>query len=190
MASDIYICKSVGGCVWCVCVYRVSDEKDARGYLQALATKMTEELEGLRTTSLGAKGTVRHTHTHTHFRCQSPCLVGGRKVHTPSHVCREPPSNWGLPLIRFPPHWLWLLLTYLFFFCDNLALPLREGVLLLVLLWTTDFIPNVQWHSPEPWMHSVKMCNAAWYGKHFQTVKVHMQVLTRQRASKVAGSGH
>jgi len=25
--------------------YRVSDEKDARGYLQALATKMTEELE-------------------------------------------------------------------------------------------------------------------------------------------------
>ncbi|XP_063079682.1 serine/threonine-protein kinase MRCK alpha isoform X2 [Engraulis encrasicolus] len=35
----------------------VSDEKDARGYLQALATKMTEELEGLRTTSLGARGT-------------------------------------------------------------------------------------------------------------------------------------
>ncbi|XP_030626502.1 serine/threonine-protein kinase MRCK alpha isoform X2 [Chanos chanos] len=35
----------------------VSDEKDARGYLQALATKMTEELEGLRNTSLGAKGT-------------------------------------------------------------------------------------------------------------------------------------
>uniref|UniRef100_A0A8C2HXY4 Serine/threonine-protein kinase MRCK alpha n=1 Tax=Cyprinus carpio TaxID=7962 RepID=A0A8C2HXY4_CYPCA len=35
----------------------VSDEKDARGYLQALATKMTEELEGLRSTSLGARGT-------------------------------------------------------------------------------------------------------------------------------------
>nr|XP_055043218.1 serine/threonine-protein kinase MRCK alpha isoform X6 [Misgurnus anguillicaudatus] len=35
----------------------VSDEKDARGYLQALATKMTEELEGLRNTSLGARGT-------------------------------------------------------------------------------------------------------------------------------------
>uniref|UniRef100_A0AAQ5XME1 non-specific serine/threonine protein kinase n=1 Tax=Amphiprion ocellaris TaxID=80972 RepID=A0AAQ5XME1_AMPOC len=33
----------------------VSDEKDARGYLQALATKMTEELEGLRNTSLGAR---------------------------------------------------------------------------------------------------------------------------------------
>ncbi|KAL0165423.1 hypothetical protein M9458_041176, partial [Cirrhinus mrigala] len=31
--------------------------KDARGYLQALATKMTEELEGLRNTSLGARGT-------------------------------------------------------------------------------------------------------------------------------------
>lgn len=29
-------------------IYRVSDEKDARGYLQALATKMTEELENLK----------------------------------------------------------------------------------------------------------------------------------------------
>jgi serine/threonine-protein kinase MRCK len=28
--------------------HRVSDEKDARGYLQALATKMTEELEFLK----------------------------------------------------------------------------------------------------------------------------------------------
>ncbi|XP_051502399.1 serine/threonine-protein kinase MRCK alpha isoform X2 [Myxocyprinus asiaticus] len=35
----------------------VSDEKDARGYLQALATKMTEELEGLRYTSLGEQAT-------------------------------------------------------------------------------------------------------------------------------------
>ncbi|XP_024909374.1 serine/threonine-protein kinase MRCK alpha, partial [Cynoglossus semilaevis] len=35
----------------------VSDEKDARGYLQALATKMTEELEGLRNTSLGTRAT-------------------------------------------------------------------------------------------------------------------------------------
>ncbi|XP_026085927.1 serine/threonine-protein kinase MRCK alpha-like isoform X8 [Carassius auratus] len=35
----------------------VSDEKDARGYLQALASKMTEELEGLRTASLGARAT-------------------------------------------------------------------------------------------------------------------------------------
>ncbi|XP_034018471.1 serine/threonine-protein kinase MRCK beta isoform X1 [Thalassophryne amazonica] len=33
----------------------VSDEKDARGYLQALATKMTEELETLRSTGLGAR---------------------------------------------------------------------------------------------------------------------------------------
>ena len=29
-------------------LFRVSDEKDARGYLQALATKMTEELEALK----------------------------------------------------------------------------------------------------------------------------------------------
>lgn len=42
---------------------RVSDEKDARGYLQALATKMTEELEGLRNTSLGARATVTHSHS-------------------------------------------------------------------------------------------------------------------------------
>jgi hypothetical protein len=28
----------------------VSDEKEARGYLQALASKMTEELEGLKAT--------------------------------------------------------------------------------------------------------------------------------------------
>lgn len=31
-----------------VCFFRVSDEKEARGYLQALATKMTEELEALK----------------------------------------------------------------------------------------------------------------------------------------------
>ncbi|CDQ59955.1 unnamed protein product [Oncorhynchus mykiss] len=50
----------------------VSDEKDARGYLQALATKMTEELEGLRNTSLGARATLcqvgwrasRHSYFH------------------------------------------------------------------------------------------------------------------------------
>uniref|UniRef100_A0A4W5PGQ1 non-specific serine/threonine protein kinase n=1 Tax=Hucho hucho TaxID=62062 RepID=A0A4W5PGQ1_9TELE len=35
----------------------VSDEKDTRGYLQALASKMTEELEGLRNTSLGSRAT-------------------------------------------------------------------------------------------------------------------------------------
>ncbi|XP_066533839.1 serine/threonine-protein kinase MRCK beta isoform X2 [Hoplias malabaricus] len=33
----------------------VSDEKDARGYLQALATKMTDELESLRNSSLGPR---------------------------------------------------------------------------------------------------------------------------------------
>lgn len=34
---------------------RVSDEKDARGYLQALASKMTEELEALRSSSPGPR---------------------------------------------------------------------------------------------------------------------------------------
>lgn len=33
----------------------VSDEKDARGYLQALASKMTEELDSLKTSSLGPR---------------------------------------------------------------------------------------------------------------------------------------
>ena len=33
--------------------FRVSDEKEARGYLQALATKMSEELEGLKAASVG-----------------------------------------------------------------------------------------------------------------------------------------
>lgn len=37
---------------------RVSDEKDARGYLQALASKMTEELESLRSSSLGSRTLV------------------------------------------------------------------------------------------------------------------------------------
>ncbi|KAK2508571.1 hypothetical protein MC885_001767 [Smutsia gigantea] len=35
----------------------VSDEKDARGYLQALASKMTEELEALRSSSMGTRAT-------------------------------------------------------------------------------------------------------------------------------------
>lgn len=48
-----------------MCVFRVSDEKDARGYLQALATKMTEELETLRSSSLGTRPLVTHTHTDT-----------------------------------------------------------------------------------------------------------------------------
>lgn len=33
--------------------FRVSDEKEARGYLQALATKMTEELEALKPSASG-----------------------------------------------------------------------------------------------------------------------------------------
>ena len=78
----------------CVSVYRVSDEKDARGYLQALATKMTEELEGLRNTSLGARATVRHAHAdahththahahrHTHAHARTHTRIGGYLVRT------------------------------------------------------------------------------------------------------------
>lgn len=43
----------------CVRAFRVSDEKDARGYLQALATKMSDELETLRGSNLGSRTLVR-----------------------------------------------------------------------------------------------------------------------------------
>lgn len=49
---------------------RVSDEKDARGYLQALASKMTEELETLRSSSLGSRTLVgRADSTRCHREC-------------------------------------------------------------------------------------------------------------------------
>ena len=44
--------------MWCFC--RVSDEKDARGYLQALATKMTEELESLKMSGVPSAVSVIH----------------------------------------------------------------------------------------------------------------------------------
>jgi len=37
----------------CCCSSRVSDEKDARGYLQALTGKMTEEMENLKLQGMG-----------------------------------------------------------------------------------------------------------------------------------------
>lgn len=49
-----------------VSVLRVSDEKDARGYLQALATKMTEELETLRSSSLGSRPQVPNRTAQNH----------------------------------------------------------------------------------------------------------------------------
>lgn len=57
-------------------VSRVSDEKDARGYLQALATKMTEELETLRSSSLGTRPLVTYslkTHIHIHRTSMKDC---------------------------------------------------------------------------------------------------------------------
>lgn len=41
--------------------YRVSDEKDARGYLQALASKMTEELENLKVMGVSDDGVSIHS---------------------------------------------------------------------------------------------------------------------------------
>ena len=40
-------------------VSRVSDEKDARGYLQALASKMTEELENLKVMGVSGEDSGR-----------------------------------------------------------------------------------------------------------------------------------
>ncbi len=72
-SPNLWFCGQPPGgslCLTCVCVFRVSDEKDARGYLQALATKMTEELETLRSSSLGTRPLVTHTHrTHTKITC-------------------------------------------------------------------------------------------------------------------------
>ena len=39
--------------------FRVSDEKDARGYLQALASKMTEELENLKVMGVSGEDSGR-----------------------------------------------------------------------------------------------------------------------------------
>ena len=52
---------------------RVSDEKDARGYLQALAIKMTEELEGVKKSGLVGAARVR--------------AVDFRLLKCPCHVC-------------------------------------------------------------------------------------------------------
>lgn len=54
---------------------RVSDEKDARGYLQALATKMTEELEYLKHSGVGnTPATVRTLYKFV-FLTLMLCLV-------------------------------------------------------------------------------------------------------------------
>ena len=44
---------------WCYSFDRVSDEKEARGYLQALASKMTEELDGLKSSGYATLPRVR-----------------------------------------------------------------------------------------------------------------------------------
>lgn len=63
------MCASPVICLWsrgisffnCVIVIgRVSDEKDARGYLQALASKMTEELENLKVMGVSDDGVSIH----------------------------------------------------------------------------------------------------------------------------------
>ena len=56
---------------------RVSEEKDARGYLQALAGKMTDELEGLKITGIPVSvnaSFVMHARTHAHARMHTPVI--------------------------------------------------------------------------------------------------------------------
>lgn len=63
----LYLLGPKNMCTVLVCMRlpcRVSDEKDARGYLQALASKMTEELESLRSSSLGSRHLVQSYFTH------------------------------------------------------------------------------------------------------------------------------
>ena len=47
-ARDVTRC----GCYCCCCGCRVSDEKDARSYLQALAQKMNDELDSLKSSGI------------------------------------------------------------------------------------------------------------------------------------------
>ena len=61
---------------WC-CVSsgrRVSDEKDARGYLQALTGKMTEEMENLKLQGMaGTPSNVRETRAV--LLCSYPSII-------------------------------------------------------------------------------------------------------------------
>ena len=49
-------------------LFRVSDEKDARGYLQALATRMTEELESLKVSGVVGSGSSVLTPSEKNWR--------------------------------------------------------------------------------------------------------------------------
>ena len=53
--------------------FRVSDEKDARGYLQALATKMTEELENLKVMGVSDDSVSIMSSTHISKKLQEMC---------------------------------------------------------------------------------------------------------------------
>lgn len=61
-ASQVFCLWSRGISFNCViAIDRVSDEKDARGYLQALASKMTEELENLKVMGVSDDGVSIHS---------------------------------------------------------------------------------------------------------------------------------
>ena len=54
----------------------MSDEKEARGYLQALASKMTEELEGLKSSGYATIPRVGRRVTNiSSMRCRVSSLV-------------------------------------------------------------------------------------------------------------------
>ena len=51
----------------------MSDEKDARGYLQALAQKMNDELDTLRTSGVPTVSALVSLFTRTKTACSSFC---------------------------------------------------------------------------------------------------------------------
>lgn len=91
---------------------RVSDEKDARGYLQALASKMTEELESLRSSSLGSRHLVQ-----LRFRCLLVVSHCSERISAYMFVfiCTDTGSSTSTPSYSFRPSILHLLLFFSLF---------------------------------------------------------------------------
>lgn len=66
---------------WWFC--RVSDEKDARGYLQALATKMTEELENLKVMGVSDDSVSLHSNATFIYGLMTPIMWAPLDIQKP-----------------------------------------------------------------------------------------------------------
>ena len=70
----------------------MSDEKEARGYLQALASKMTEELEGLKSSGYATIPRVGRRVTNiSSMRCRVSCNISNMRcsVSSPDETPRR-----------------------------------------------------------------------------------------------------